>query len=303
MDKPMSDLGLKAEAHPVSWINREEYPFQFRFLELEMGRMHYVDEGQGKPIVMVHGTPTWSFLYRHLVKGLSPGYRCVAMDHMGFGLSDKPKDWSYVPKDHAQNVDSLIGTLGLEDVTLVVHDLGGPIGLSYAINNPEKVSRLIIVNTFMWATRGELRFQLGGRFLGSPIGRFLYKYFSFSTNVMMKSLGSKLTKPIHAHYTGPFPTPKDREATWIIARELLGSSDWYESLWQQRERIKDKPALLLWGMKDTAFRANHLARWTDLFTDARTVQFDDAGHFVQEDKGSELCSIIEEFLNSTTRPS
>ncbi len=245
MDKPMSDLGLKAEAYPVNWINRQEYPFQSRFLELEMGRMHYVDEGQGRPIVMVHGTPTWSFLYRHLVKGLSPGYRCVAMDHMGFGLSDKPEDWSYLPKDHAQNVDSLIETLGLEDITLVVHDLGGPIGLYYAVNNPEKVARLIIVNTFMWTTRGELRFQLGGRFLGSPVGKFLYKYFSFSTNVMMKSIGSKLAKPIHAHYTGPFPTPKSRKATWIIARELLGSSDWYDSLWQQRERIKDKPALIL----------------------------------------------------------
>ena len=176
----------------ASWINREEYPFQSHFLELEMGRMHYIDEGQGRPIVMVHGTPTWSFLYRHLVKGLSQGYRCVAMDHIGFGLSDKPGDWSYLPQDHAQNVGSLIETLGLEDITLVVHDFGGPIGLSYAINNPEKVANLILFNTFMWATRGELRFQLGGRFVGSLVGRFLYKYFSFSTNVMMKSIGSKL---------------------------------------------------------------------------------------------------------------
>ena len=173
----------------ASWINREEYPFQSHFLELEMGRMHYIDEGQGRPIVMVHGTPTWSFLYRHLVKGLSQGYRCVAMDHIGFGLSDKPGDWSYLPQDHAQNVGSLIETLGLEDITLVVHDFGGPIGLPYAINNPEKVANLILFNTFMWATRGELRFQLGGRFVGSLVGRFLYKYFSFSTNVMMKSIG------------------------------------------------------------------------------------------------------------------
>ena len=113
-------------------------------------------------------------------------------DHIGFGLSDKPGDWSYLPQDHAQNVGSLIETLGLEDITLVVHDFGGPIGLSYAINNPEKVAKLILFNTFMWATRGELRFQLGGRFVGSLVGRFLYKYFSFSTNVIPKSIGSKL---------------------------------------------------------------------------------------------------------------
>lgn len=173
----------EAEPSSTSWLDREEYPLQSRFLELEMGRMHYIDEGNGSPIVMVHGTPTWSFLYRYLVKGLSQNFRCVAPDHIGFGLSDKPEEWAYLPEAHAKNLKTLIGTLGLRDITLLVHDFGGPIGLSYAIEKPENVKRLIILNTFMWSS---LRYEVGGRLLGSPIGKSLYLRLNFSVRVMMK---------------------------------------------------------------------------------------------------------------------
>ncbi|MEW6602891.1 MAG: alpha/beta fold hydrolase, partial [Nitrospirota bacterium] len=125
--------------HDYSWIDRKEYPFKSHSLELEMGRMHYVDEGTGEPLVMVHGNPTWSFVYRHLINGLSKDYRCIAMDHIGFGLSDKPQNWSYYPEDHAKNFDIFIERLDLHNITLVVQDWGGPIGLSYAVNHPENV--------------------------------------------------------------------------------------------------------------------------------------------------------------------
>ena len=113
------------------WVNKQEYPFASKFLELEgIGRLHYIDEGNGEPIVMVHGNPTWSFLYCYLVKCLSASYRCVAIDHIGFGLSDKPKDWNYNPQGHAENLATLIYTLNLKNITLIVQDWGGPIGLS-----------------------------------------------------------------------------------------------------------------------------------------------------------------------------
>ena len=115
--------------------------------------LHYIDEGRGDPVVMVHGTPTWSFLYRHVVKGLSKNYRCIAPDHIGFGLSDKPQGWSYTIEAQAKNLQVLLDSLDLEDITLVVHDFGGPIGLSYAIENPEKVSRLVIMNTWLWSLK------------------------------------------------------------------------------------------------------------------------------------------------------
>src|SRR5512133_3021901 len=110
-------------------LDRSEYPFASHYLQLPMGRMHYIDEGHGSPIVMVHGTPTWSFLYRHLVKRLAADYRCLAPDNLGFGLSNKPAGWSYTPQAHADNLRAFIESLGLRDVTLVVHDFGGPIGL------------------------------------------------------------------------------------------------------------------------------------------------------------------------------
>ena len=106
----------------IDWLDRDEYPFTSYFLDLSMGKMHYVDEGDGDPIAMVHGNPTWSYLFRHLIKELSSKHRCIAMDHIGFGLSDKPTDWTYFPEEHAKNTSSLINTLGLQDITLVVQD-------------------------------------------------------------------------------------------------------------------------------------------------------------------------------------
>lgn len=134
----------------IAWINREQYPFASHSLAVPAGRMHYVDEGSGEPIVMVHGNPTWSFLYRDLIKRLQPAYRCIAMDHLGFGLSDKPAGWSYLPADHAANLTAFIQGLGLQKITLVVQDWGGPLGLSYAVNHPANVARIILMPSRWW---------------------------------------------------------------------------------------------------------------------------------------------------------
>jgi haloalkane dehalogenase len=111
------------------WLDRGEYPFRSRYVKTQYGDIHYVDEGAGKVVLFVHGNPTWSFMYRHLIQGLSEHYRCVAPDHIGFGLSDKPRDAAYLPQFHAENLTAFIETLGLKDITLVIHDWGGPIGM------------------------------------------------------------------------------------------------------------------------------------------------------------------------------
>jgi haloalkane dehalogenase len=125
----------------LDWVDRNEYPFRSHYLSTEHGDLHYVDEGSGEVILFVHGNPTWSFMYRHLIKGLSAGFRCVAPDHIGFGLSDKPFDVSYLPQFHAENLERFIDRRGLKDITLVIHDWGGAIGMSYALNHPENVKR------------------------------------------------------------------------------------------------------------------------------------------------------------------
>ena len=288
------------------WLDRLEYPFPARYLALAKGRMHYVDEGQGRPVVMVHGTPTWSFLFRHLIKGLSAHYRCIALDHLGFGLSDKPADGSYLPKDHAQNLKRLIDSLGLKDITLVGHDFGGPISLSYAIEHPENVRQLILCNTWMWSLQGDPHFERASNWLGGSLGRFLYERCNFAVQVMMKHLsGSKLSPAALRHYRGALPAPEDRRAVWILARELIGSSDWFAELMRQNDRIKAIPTLILWGLRDRALPRKLLQNWSLLMSRAQIKTFPDAGHFVFEDQGAALCPLLKEFLAAShpTAPS
>nr|PZN32169.1 MAG: alpha/beta hydrolase [Chloroflexota bacterium] len=283
------------------WLDRREYPFQHREIQLEAGRMHYVDEGEGPPVVLVHGTPAWSFLYRNLIKELSGAHRCIAPDHLGFGLSERPAGFSYRPEDHARNLRELIERLGLKDVTLVVHDFGGPIGLSYAVERPENVARLVIFNTWMWSLRGNREAEQISRLMSGRLGRFLYERLNFSPRVLVPAAsGRKLPRAIHHHYIDAAPTPEARHAMWVCARELVGSSDWYEGLWQRRERLRDIPALLLWGLKDPGVKSGvfDLARWQGVFADARTVTFPEAGHFVQEDEAPAVAGEVRRFLGA-----
>lgn len=283
----------------AGWVDRDEYPFEDKYLDLPMGRMHYIDEGEGKPIVFVHGTPTWSFLYRKMVRQLRSGYRCVAMDHIGFGLSDKPEGWAYTPEAHAANVRTLIDHLGLREITLVVHDFGGPIGLSYAIDRPDNVDSLVIFNTWMWSLRGERRYEMASSLFSSPIGRFLYERLSFSTGVMMRQAAvskEELSAGAYRHYVRPFSSPRDRTSTWVLARELVGSSDWYESLWTNADRLAGKPSILAWGLRDPAFGPAALARWQRLLPQAQVASYEDVGHFVPEAKGEEVAGLLATML-------
>lgn len=283
----------------TSWIDREAYPFKPHYFARDGVRMHYIDEGQGDAIVMVHGTSTWSFLYRDLVKALAPHYRCIVPDHLGFGLSDKPQDAAYRPADHARRLRVLIDTLGLRDLTLIVHDFGGPIGLSYAIEQPHNVRSLIVFNTWMWSLRGEPVAELAGIFGRGQLGTVVFQHLNFEHRVLFKMAWGKrvtLSPAIYQQYLKPFTQPRDRQAIQTMARELRDSSAWYEELWQRRERIKDMPALLLWGLKDPIFKARHLGRWQALFTNAQTVTFPEAGHFVQEEVREVLGPLVGQFL-------
>lgn len=283
-----------------AWVDRREYPFTPRALDVEGGAMRYVDEGDGPVVLMVHGTPTWSFLYRHLVKALAPRYRCVAPDLLGFGLSAKPRSASYRPAEQARRLTTLIDTLGLKDLTLVVHDFGGPIGLAHAIERPQNVRRLVLFNTWMWSLRDDARFARAGRVFGSALGRILFERFAFSTQVLWRTAiadKARYSSAIHAQYRAALATAGDRRVTWHYARELLASSEWYDSLWARRDRIADTPALLLWGMKDPAFGAA-LPRWRALFTRAEVVEFADAGHAPPEERGPEAAVMVERFLNA-----
>jgi haloalkane dehalogenase len=285
----------------TDWLDRGEYPFTSHTLSLPAGRMHYLDGGEGPPILMVHGTPDWSFSFRHLVKGLSPAYRCIVPDNLGFGLSEKPSDYSYRPQEQAANLRRLIQHLGLKEITFVLHDFGGPIGLDTVLEHPENVRALVLMNTWMWSLQGDPHFELFRRLMGNPLGRFLYLRLNFSARVIMKhAFGdrSKLPRRVHEQYLRPLSTPEDRAATWAYAQAVLGESAWYDTLWQRRERLREIPTLLLWGMRDVAFREKELLRLESVFARARTVRFPDAGHFPQEEKPDEVLAEIRAHLGA-----
>lgn len=282
------------------WLNRQEYPFNTHWMNLPTGKMHYVNEGQGEVLVMVHGNPEWSFSYRKIIKGLCTQFRCVAPDHIGFGLSDKPAAWSYLPQDHAQNFELFITALGLKDITLIVNDWGGPIGLSYAIRHPDNVKRLVIMNTWMWSVEKDLYYQAFSGFMGSALGRWLIKHYNFFLNVIVRAVigeKQKFPREIFDHYRKPIEKPEDRKGNWTLPGQIIGSSKWLQSLWEKRDLIKDKPSLVFWGMKDLAFRKKELKEWAHLLTDKIVVCLDEAGHFPHEEEAERLIEEVRKWIS------
>jgi haloalkane dehalogenase len=154
-----------------SWIDQELFPFESRFLEVDGTRVHYIDEGQGPVFLALHGNPTWSFLYRHIIDGLKDRFRCLALDYPGFGLSTAPPGYRYTVAEHAKVVEGFVTRLGLDGITLMGQDWGGPIGLSVAIRHPERFRALVIGNTFGWPVQGDKTFEWFSKLIGSRFPR------------------------------------------------------------------------------------------------------------------------------------
>jgi len=283
-----------------AWLDRQAYPFTSRFLEVGGARMHYIDEGTGPTILFVHGTPTNSFEYRHLIAALRQRWRCVALDHLGFGLSERPADFPYTPAAHAANLAEFVERLELRAPVLIVHDYGGPIGLPLALDG--KVSKVVLLNTWMWPLDDDPEMVWRARLVGGTLGRLMYRWLNASLRLVMPSAyGDRrnLTPAIHRQYLEPF---RDRAARvrvlWPLARALLGSRDYYASLWAQRQRLPALPSLIVWGMKDTAFRPHQLARWEALLPRATIVRLAAAGHWPHEEAPGEVVRAIEQFLGT-----
>lgn len=286
---------------PPSWLDQSEFPFTSRLFNQPDGAMQYVDEGQGEPLLFVHGNPSWSFEYRRLIRHFMREYRCIAPDHIGFGLSDKPTAASYLPQYHAENFARFVDALNLTDITLVVQDWGGPIALDYATRNPHRIRQIIAFNSWFFDVRDQTVLRRFSRIVGSAVGRALCLRFNFFPRVLMRASfadPSRLTKAIHAHYLAPFPTATTRKGTWVFPRAIVGESEWLDGLWSRREALAHIPTLLVWGMKDAAF-SPLLATWQETFPNHQTVTLDDVGHNVAEEAGARLVEPVAAFLGRT----
>ncbi len=288
-----------SQEHTPDWIDRNEYPFQSHFIKSQHGNIHYLDEGQGDILVFVHGNPNWSFGYRELIKHFSKTHRCIAIDHIGFGLSDKPYQASYTPQFHAENLTWFINSLELKDITLLVHDWGGPIAINYAQKHVHNVKRLVVFNSWFWSIKGVRTLENFSRLMGSKLGEYLCKYFNFFPRILLKAdVGDvkAFPKTIHQHYINAFADPNSRKGTWIFPRSFLKENNWLLSLWVNRDSIKNIPILLIWGLKDKAFPEPFRQKWQDTFIHSSVANFSSSGHNVPEEIGKRAIQPIAEFL-------
>ena len=281
------------------WLDQSEYPFQANYFEINGHRLHYLEEGQGETILFLHGTPSWSFDYRNVIKTLRLNYRCVTLDYIGFGLSDKPEHYDYSVQNHGKTLEKFILEKDLSDITLVVHDFGGVIGLNFAIRYPEKIKRLVILNSWLWSSKSDPEFVRLSKFLKSPLLPFLYRYFNFSPKyILPKSFGDrKLPGRLLKQYTQPFATRAQRNGPLAFAHSFLNDQDWFESIWNRKQPIMHKPTLLIWGMKDPVIRPSYLQKFASGFPNATTFKLETCGHFPQEEEPEAVAKAMLAFLS------
>ena len=287
--------------NPVPDWMRAEYPFEPQYLGLTSGsRMSYLDEGEGSAVVMLHGNPTLSYFYRHLVKALSSTMRCIVPDHIGCGFSDKPQDYSYRLEQHVSNAVELIESLDLERFDLVLHDWGGAIGMGVARELKEKVDRLVVTNTAAFRSKS-IPWQINicrTPFLGSWIIRGLNGFAGPATKM---AVSERLPEVVKRGFLYPYQNWNDRIANWafvqdIPMRAVHPSWDTLVDIEKGLESFKNHPMLLLWGMKDFCFHPGFLEEWERRFPDAKVQRISDAGHYLYEDATEQTVGKVAEFL-------
>ncbi len=281
---------------------KQVYPFKSHYLNLGGNNLHYVDEGEGQPILMLHGNPTWSFYYRNLVATFGERFRCVVPDHIGCGLSDKPQDYEYTLENHIENVVKLIKFLNLKKIILVVHDWGGAIGFGVLTRHPELFDRVVILNTsafFVDTIPWQINLLRQGKF-----GEFLNRKFNlFAWPATFMTTVKRLPKIIKEGYLLPYDSYANRVAVARFVQDIP-----MESTHPTRKTLDaiekklpyvDIPKLILWGGRDFCFHKAFFDRWTALYPDAETHYFENAGHYVIEDELEEVSGLLMHFFRGS----
>jgi haloalkane dehalogenase len=291
-------------------MNLPGYPFTPKKFEVRPGlSMNYLDEGprDGEVVVMLHGNPSWSYYWRNLVAGLSDKYRCIVPDHIGMGFSDKPgdRDYDYTLQSRIDDLAALLKHLGIDGpLTLAVHDWGGMIGFGWALTHAAQVRRLVITNTaaFPLPAAKKMPWQLSlGR--DSKFGAFLIRAFNaFSSGASYQGVETKMPADVRRAYVSPYNSWTNRISTLRFMQDIPlhpGDKAWalVEAAGQRLPQFADRPAFIGWGLKDFVFDQHFLDGFTRALPRAEVVAFDDAGHYVLEDKQAQLVPAIRAFLD------
>lgn len=303
-----------AASNGQDWTFGGRWPYEPNWFDSNDGRMHYVDEGprDARPVVMVHGNPTWGYLYRRFIAAVTDaGYRAVVLDHLGFGRSDKPDspELYRIPR-HGDRCEALLESLDLNDATVVVQDWGGPIGLTWAARHSDRVRSLAILNTFCHRPKEKVALPLPLRLFRAPgVGEVMVKGLHAFVRVFLFRAGlshpERLTADDKAAYLAPHGSWSSRTPVLVFPREIPAGPEGpvSEFLAEVHDELvpgfQGKPVLVAWPMKDVAFTPDMLDDfWLADFPDAEVVRVDDAGHYIQEDAHEIVIPKLLEFLES-----
>jgi len=290
----------------VITFHHDLYPFTGTYRNVNGHQMHALDEGRGDAVIMLHGNPTWSFYFRNLVLGLRGTHRVLAPDYIGCGLSDKPdeKSYDYTLRRRVDDLAALIEQAAIKErITLLMHDWGGMIGMAYATRFPEKIGRLVILNTAafhlpktkklprtLWLCRK------------TPLGDFFIRDTGLFTSVLARwAVCRPMAQNVREGYLLPYRAPQDRTALLHFVQDIPldpgdPGYDLVSEVQAQLPAFRQTPTLILWGDRDFVFDHHFLAEWCKFLPSAEVHHFPNAGHYVLEDAGAEILPLIRDFL-------
>jgi len=293
---------------PVDISNLKHlYPFKANYLNIDGFNYHYVDEGRGDPIVMVHGNPTWSFYFRELVKALSGQWRTIVPDHIGCGLSDKPDAVAYEfrLKNRVDDLDYLLDQLTVrKNITLVLHDWGGMIGMAFALRHPERIRRLVVLNTYAFLPPADYRVPWAAYFIrhGGPLASLAVLGLNlFSRAALHLNSRRRLTRDVKNGLAAPYNCWNHRLAVLRFVQDIpLRPEDpsypLAKSVDDNLAVFSQTPMLVCWGEHDFVFNHQFLRVWQNRFPNAEVHRFSDAGHYVLEDVPDKIVPLVRDFL-------
>lgn len=281
-------------------VPRALFDVDHRFLDLPSGaRIHYVDEGAGPTLLFLHGNPSWSFQWRELIQGLRGSYRCVALDYPGFGWSEGAKGFGFTPREESLVVEEFVDRLGLRDVTLVMQDWGGPIGLGFAERRPQLVKGFVLGSTWAWPTdtsvpRGKFSVIAGG-----PVGELVQMNFNGFASLGVKNGIVRPSAPgVLDMYVRPFRALDRRGIAGFYPGQITAATDYFTEVERGLPRIAGVPTLIFWALKDQGFPRADLERFEATFTDHRTLELPDADHFFFEDAVDRMLPEMRAFMTT-----
>lgn len=282
------------ERNDFAWLDKRVYPYEPNYLEVDGGQMHYVDTLGGRPIVFLHGWPGWSFSFRNVIRMLQKDFRCIAPDMIGFGKSAKPQSWRYTPGAHTQNLKMLIEHLDLQDITLVMHGFGGPVGMCYAMDHLDRIERVVLINTWLWDISNDPVASKAGKLAEGPLGNLTYLKMNAAAKAIRAQFcdKDKYNETVHEGYFGPFNRQEDRSGTLAVAKQMVEAGAWYDEIWANRHEFNQIPMSLIWGTKDPAFGEKAMNKIWHEFPLIEVKHFDDAGHYVMEEHPQAVAEAI-----------